>query len=78
MREPLNRWVLIFILFVMMVAWNYLLGCAQIPEIPTCEKFSYGLMTHRGEQYIVLDQHNAAMLSQMVEGLSKGSCRLEN
>ena len=77
MREPLNRWFLIFLLFCLVVAWNYLLGCAEIPKIPVCERFSYGLMTHQGEQYIVIDQHNAAKLVLLVEGLSTGSCRLE-
>lgn len=70
----LTRWVFIFLLFVFMVAWNFAIGgCAQVPE---CEKFNYGIMTHKGEQYVLLDQDNTAKLSSMVEGLSKGTCRL--
>lgn len=74
MKEPINRWVLIFILFVLVVAWNYLVGCA---ELPLCVKWQYGVHEQGGRLYYVLDENNAVKMIEMVEGLSKGTCRLD-
>ena len=75
----LTRWFIILLLLVMVIAWNSIAGCAQAPtQVPVCEKFQYNVMTHRGEDYIVIDQQNAARLALIVEGLHNGTCRLEN
>ena len=74
MKSPLNRWVLIFLLLVMAIAWNFLVGCAELPK---CEKWQYQLHQQEGRIYYILDENNAVVLVQMIEGLAKGTCRVE-
>lgn len=74
--NSLERWVIIFFLLVLVIAINSLQGCAQVP---VCEKFRYQpLMDNHGEIVFLLDQENAVKLIQLIEGLSKDSCRLED
>ena len=70
----LERWLIIFILFVLVVAFNSISGCAQVPP---CEKFAYSVHVQDGVPYYVLDQDNAVKLVQMVESLNNGTCRIE-
>ena len=74
MKNPLNRWLVIFLLLVMAVAWNFLVGCA---EIQRCEKWQYQVHQQDGRVYYVLDENNVVKMIEMVEGLSKGTCRLD-
>lgn len=74
MKEPLNRWLFIVLLLVLVIAWNTLVGCSQVPK---CELFQYSVHMYQGEPYFVLDQANAVKLTEMVNDLSQGRCRIE-
>ena len=74
MKDPLNRWLLIALLLVLVIAWNTLVGCSQVPK---CELFQYSVHMYQGESYFVLDQTNAVKLTEMVQRLSEGKCRIE-
>lgn len=69
-------WFPCFLLFVFFVAVLFA-GCAATKEIPLCEKFQYIPHQQEGRLYYVLDEANAVVLVALVEGLSKGTCRLE-
>ena len=72
--NALERWALIFLLLVFVIAWNTVSGCSQVP---VCETFKYSVHMYQGEPYFVLDQDNVVTLTKMVQGLSEGTCRVE-
>ena len=73
--NPLERWVVIFLLLVTVIAWNFLVGCAELPK---CEYFKYRVVhDDNGRPYYFLDEENAVALVRLIEGLEKRTCRLE-
>lgn len=48
-----------------------------IPQVPPCGEFGYQVMRDsKGELYFVLDEKNAKALSDLINSLSEGRCRL--
>ena len=78
----LERWIIIFLMAVAVIAWNYLIGCAavpaQAPPLPPCEKFviSPAQLTN-GDPLWVLTQQDLEKMMRMIYGIHKGTCRLE-
>ena len=73
--SPLERWVVIFLLLVFVIALNTIAGCAQVP---LCERFTVheAYRQQYGHLY-VMNAEEIQKLANLIEGVNKGTCRLD-
>lgn len=73
--NTLERWVVIFLLLVFVIALNTIAGCAQVP---VCEKFTVQQVYSQQYGYLyVMNAEEIKKLANLIEGINKGTCRLD-
>ena len=56
-----------------------LTGCVSVKggaEVTECKKFTAQAFSYEGEAWIALDSKNIGLLSDLITGLSEGTCKL--
>ena len=75
MKNALNRWVVIFLLLVLVIFLNTVAGCTQVP---VCERFTVQQAYSQQYGYLyVMNAEELTKLANLIDGINKGTCRLD-